>query len=228
MCGRFAQYSSGADLDAQFDAIPGEDPPPPRYNIAPGSALLAVRADLAGKRAFTTLHWGLIPSWAKDRKIGYRTINARAETVAEKPSFRAAFRHRRCLIPADGFYEWQATAAGKQPYFIARRDRQPFAFAGLWEQWTDPATGDRLDSATIIVTAANDLVRTIHDRMPVILSPVDYGVWLDPTLTEPEALKPLLQPFDPDLMMAHPVDRRINAPSQDDPALIEPLRAADR
>ncbi|WP_295406618.1 SOS response-associated peptidase, partial [uncultured Thiocystis sp.] len=125
MCGRFAQYCGSTDLEAQFGPSLDGVWPPPRYNIAPGSRLLAVRADSAGTRTFTTLHWGLIPRWAKDRKSGYRTSNARAETVAEKPSFRAAFRQRRCLIPADGFYEWQATGSGKQPYFIARRDRQP-------------------------------------------------------------------------------------------------------
>ncbi|AFL74949.1 SOS response-associated peptidase [Thiocystis violascens] len=222
MCGRFAQYLRGAELDAHFGASLDGALLPPRYNIAPGSLLLAVRADPAGTRTFATLHWGLIPSWAKDRNIGYRTINARAETVAEKPSFRAAFRQRRCLIPADGFYEWQATGSGKQPYFIARRDRQPFAFAGLWETWTDPGTGKRLDSATIIVTDANDVVSPIHDRMPVILTPAAYGVWLDPTRTRPETLTPLLKPCDPAPWFAYPVDRRVNTPSEDGPALIEP------
>lgn len=225
MCGRFAQYRSGTELEAQFGASFDGAWLPPQYNIAPGSLLLAVRADSAGPRTFTTLQWGLIPRWAKDRKIGYRTINARAETVAEKPSFRAAFRQRRCLIPADGFYEWQATGSGKQPYFIARRDRQPFAFAGLWESWTDPASGERLDSATIIVTQANALVRPIHDRMPVILSPADYGVWLDPTQTRAEALTPLLKPCDPEPMMAYPVDRRVNKPSEDDASLLDSLDA---
>ena len=225
MCGRFVQYRSGEDLEAQFGASFDGAWLPPRYNIAPGSQLLAVRADSAGTRTFTTLHWGLIPPWAKDRKIGYRTSNARAETVAEKPSFRAAFRQRRCLIPADGFYEWQATNSGKQPYFHTRQDRQPFAFAGLWESWTDPASGERLASATIIVTDANELVRAIHDRMPVILSPLEYGVWLDPTLTRVESLTPLLQPCDPALLMAYPVDRRVNKPSEDDASLLDPLDA---
>ncbi|WP_338115353.1 SOS response-associated peptidase [Thiocystis minor] len=196
---------SGTELEAQFGASFDGVWLPPRDNIAPGSQLLAVRADSAGPRTFTTFHWGLIPPWAKDRKIGYRTINARAETVAEKPSFRAAFRQRRCLIPADGFDEWQATGSGKQPSFIARRDRQPFAFAGLWETWTDPASGERIDSTTIIVTDANAVVRPIHDRMPVILSPADDEVWLDPGLTRPEPLQALLTPCDPTPLMAYPV-----------------------
>ena len=143
--------------------------------------------------------------------------------MAEKPAFRAAFRQRRCLIPADGFYEWQASATGKQPFFICRADRQPFAFAGLWESWSDPASGTLLESATLIVTAANDLVRPIHDRMPVILSPADYAIWLDPTETRPEVLKALLKPCNLAPMTAYPVDRRVNAPTQDDPALIDPL-----
>ena len=226
MCGRFAQYCGSMDLEAQFGASLDGAWPPPRDNIAPGSQLLAVRADSAGTRTFTTLQWGLIPRWAKDRQIGNRTINARAETVAEKPSFRAAFRQRRCLIPADGFYEWQASGSGKQPYFIARRDRQPFAFAGLWETWTDPASGARIDSTTIIVTDANDVVRPIHDRMPVILSPSDYRLWLDPGLNRPAPLQALLTPCDPAPLMAYPVDRRVNTPAQDDPALIEPWSAA--
>ena len=224
MCGRFAQFSSGAILEARFEATLGEEAPAPRYNIAPSTPLLAVRVNPAGERTFARLRWGLIPSWAKDRKIGFHMINARAETVAEKPAFRAAFRRRRCLIPADGFYEWQPTASGKQPSFICRADRQPFAFAGLWESWTDPDTGDRLDSATLIVTEANALVRPIHDRMPVILSPADYATWLDPTLTRPEPLMALLKPCDPALMTAYAVDRRVNSPTPDDPALIEPLR----
>ncbi len=219
MCGRFVQSRSAAELAARLGA---SSPvlPAPRDNIAPGTAIRAVRADPGGARQFARLHWGLIPAWAKDRQIGSRTINARAETVAEKPSFRAAFRQRRCLIPADGFYEWQATASGKQPWFIARRDGPPFAFAGLWETWTDPASGERLNSATIIVTEANALVRPIHDRMPVILSPTDEARWLDPGLTRSEPLQALLTPCDPEPMIAYPVSRRVNTPSQDDAGLI--------
>ncbi len=223
MCGRFAQYSSGEVLEASFGASLGAQTPAPRYNIAPGSALLAVRADPLGARSFTMLHWGLIPSWAKERKFGTRTINARAETVAEKPAFRAAFRRRRCLIPADGFYEWQATPTGKQPYFITRRDRLPMAFAGLWEVWTDSATGQEIASTTILVTAANALTRPIHDRMPVILSSADAGAWLDPTQAQPAPLIALLKAFDADSMQVYPVSRRVNVPTQDDATLIEPL-----
>jgi putative SOS response-associated peptidase YedK len=223
MCGRYAQYRSGGDLEIELDATFDGDAPLPRYNIAPGSPVLVCRADSTGARRLAMLHWGLIPSWSKDRKIAYRMINARAETVAEKPAFRAAFKHRRCLIPADGFYEWTATPSGKQPYFVSRADQSPIAFAGLWEHWTDQDTGEHVQSCTIIVTEANALVRAIHDRMPVILQPEDYGLWLDPRVTARAPLEPLLRPLDPELMSMHPVDRRVNRPQQDDPGLIEPI-----
>lgn len=228
MCGRFALFSAATLLEAQFEAAFDAEAPAPRYNIAPGSPLLAVRMGPTGERTFVRLHWGLIPSWAKDRKIGFHTINARAETVAEKPAFRAAFRRRRCLIPADGFYEWSPTPNGKQPYFIGRVDRQPLAFAGLWEAWTDPVSGALLESATLLVTEANARVSPIHDRMPVILVPTDYSVWLDPTLNQPEPLQALLEPCDPALLCAYPVARRVNAATQEGPALIEPLGEAPR
>ncbi len=223
MCGRFAQFSSGEDLASLFAATPEDDALPPRYNIAPGSRIRALCRGGDGRRVLTAFHWGLIPSWAKDRKLGYSTINARAETVADKPAFRAAFRHRRCLILADGFYEWQATDTGKQPYYIRPKDDQPFAFAGLWEAWTDRATGEIIRSATIIVTTANDLMRPIHDRMPVILDAEDQGVWLDPSTTSRETLQALLRPWDPAAMTAYPVTRRVNRPTEDDPSLIAPL-----
>ena len=150
--------------------------------------------------------WGLVPVWAKDVKLGYSTFNARAETVATKPTFRAAFRHRRCLVPADGFYEWQALAESKrkQPWFIARRDRDPLAFAGLWERWISPA-GDTLESCCIIVTNANALMRPIHERMPVILDPADWDAWLAPDARDPAALQALLQPYPADDLAAWPV-----------------------
>jgi putative SOS response-associated peptidase YedK len=228
MCGRYAQYRTGGDLESELGATFDGDAPSPRYNIAPGSQVLVCRADSTGARSFAMLHWGLIPSWSKDRKIGYRTINARAETVADKPAFRAALKHRRCLIPADGFYEWTTTPSGKQPYFISRADRRPIAFAGLWEHWTDQDTGEQVQSCTIIVTEANALVRAIHDRMPVILQPEDYGLWLDPRVRVREPLEPLLRPLDPELMAMHPVDRRVNRPQQDDPGLIEPIELESR
>ena len=225
MCGRFVLYSLGIDLEEQFEARFAAARPAPRYNILPGTHILIVRADASGRRAFGSALWGLIPSWAKDRKLGFRTINARAETLAEKPAFRAAFRRRRCLIPADGFYEWQATASGKQPYYFRGTDRRPLAFAGLWETWRDPATGESVLSATIVVTSANALVRPIHDRMPAILRPEHYGLWLDAGTTDPSALSPLLAPAAPEWLTLHPVSRRVSTPANDDASLIEPLVA---
>ncbi|MBK1718674.1 SOS response-associated peptidase [Thiocystis violacea] len=223
MCGRFAQFRPGPELEAWFETTPEEHPLPSRYNIAPGSAIRAARLDGDGRRLLSALRWGLIPSWARDRNLGYRTINARAETVADKPTFRAAFRHRRCLIPADGFYEWQATDTGKQPYYIRRKDDQPLALAGLWEEWTDRASGETIHSGTIIVTDANALMRPIHDRMPVILAPEDHAFWLDPGTASRPALRALLRPCDPDALIAYPVSRRVNKATEDDPSLIEPL-----
>ena len=146
------------------------------------------------QRQFVLLHWGLVPSWAKDPAIGNRMINARAETVADKPSFRRALRRRRCLIVADGFYEWQKVGKRRQPMFIHMRDDRPLAFAGLWEAW-EGADHSALESCTILTTAANDLVRPIHDRMPVIVAPEDYGRWLDPAVQKPEPILPLLRPL---------------------------------
>jgi putative SOS response-associated peptidase YedK len=166
--------------------------------------------------------WGLIPFWAKDEKIGYRTINARAETVDSKPAFRAAFRRRRCLIPASGFYEWQAGPQGKQPYCIHPKYRPLFALAGLYEHWRD-GTGQEIDSCTILVTQANPLIQPVHDRMPVILRPENYAAWLDPHTQDPAILKPLLRPTPSDEIDLYPVSKRVNSPKNDDPQCIAPL-----
>lgn len=166
-----------------------------------------------------TLRWGLIPSWADDPGIGARMINARSETVAEKPSFRRAFKDRRCLIPADGFYEWQRTNGGKQPYYFQTEDRRPFAFAGLWESWS--REGEEIHSCAILTTNANDLVGEIHPRMPVILPPEDYDLWLDPDARESDLLLPLLRPYPAGDMQAHPVSRKVNKPSNNDPGCVE-------
>ncbi len=188
----------------------------PRYNIAPSQQAPVVRADAAGGRTLGLLRWGLIPSWAKEAKIGYRMINARAETVAEKPAFRSAFRHRRCLVPADGFYEWRKQGTVKQPTRITRADGAPFAFAGLWERWRAP-DGALIDSFTIITTAANELLRPIHERMPVILDPADFGPWLEAGGVE------RLVPYTDAKLEAVPVSTRVNSPKHDDPACIAPL-----
>lgn len=193
----------------------------PRYNIAPTQPVAVVRAG-QGDRELAMLHWGLIPSWSKDAEIGARMINARGETVAEKPSFRAAFRARRCLILADGFFEWRRNGDRKQPYYIAMRDRRPFAFAGLWERWA-PAGGAPVESCTIVTTTPNEVLAPIHDRMPVILPPALHAAWLDPALKENERLQPMLQPLDASLMIAYPVSPRVNSPRNDDRDCIAPL-----
>lgn len=191
---------------------------PPRYNVAPTQEVAAVLGE-DDERHLEMLRWGLIPSWADDSGIGSRMINARSETVAEKPSFRKAFKERRCLIVADGFYEWQKTNDGKQPYYIRMRDGSPFAFAGLWESWGKH--GEEIRSCTILTTDANDLVGEVHHRMPVILPPENYDLWLDPDVREAEPLLDLLRPHPDDVMEAYPVSRRVNKPSNDEPGCIE-------
>ena len=222
MCGRFALYSKPKTLVRRFETetIPGMEP---RYNIAPSQTIPIVRTE-AGKRHFAMARWGLIPSWAKDTKIGYSTINARAETVAEKPAFRNAFKHRRCLIPADGFYEWQAIAGSKvkQPWFIALQDREPMVFAGLWERWRSPE-GEDLESCSIIVTEANELMKPIHDRMPVILAPEDWDAWLETDAKDAEGLQNLLKPYLAEGMTAWPVSTKVNSPRNDSAECVEAL-----
>jgi putative SOS response-associated peptidase YedK len=171
----------------------------------------------------TLLSWGLIPAWAKDPAMGRRMINARAETVAEKPAFRSAFRRRRCLIAADGYYEWRKTGKTKQPYYIRLKDERLFAFAGLWESWTGPDHSDSqpLETCTIITTRANELSQPIHDRMPAILRESDYDLWLDPAEQDRDRLTPLLEPYDSDLMIADPVSTLVNNPRNDKPGCIE-------
>jgi putative SOS response-associated peptidase YedK len=216
MCGRFTQFSSRDELARLFgfDADGAPDLPP-RYNVAPTQVVAVVRLD-DGRRALRPLRWGLIPSWAKDPAIGHAFINARAETVAEKPAFRAAFKARRCLIPTTGFYEW-APAGGKkkQPLHIRMLDGRPFALAGLWERWTD-AEGVPVETCTILTTAANDLLRPFHDRMPVILAPEGQATWLDPH-APPDALHALLRPYPAEAMTAVPVGTYVNSPRNEGP-----------
>jgi len=219
MCGR---YTLRTPVDVLAEGFEIEEYPsslPPNYNVAPTQEVAAVVEEIE-KRKLEMFHWGLIPSWAKDPAIGNKMINARAETVAEKPSFRSAFKKRRCLILADGFYEWQKTDNGKQPYHIKMQDDSPFAFAGLWEVWDK--YGEEIRSGTIITTDANDLMNEIHHRMPVILHPEDYGLWLDPDFDEKEALTALLKPYPSDAMEAYPVSRRVNKPANNEPSVLEP------
>lgn len=221
MCGRYTLHTDLQTIEAHFHIQTNQGQLSPRYNIAPSQAVLGVRMGSTG-RELTLLHWGLVPFWAKDTKIGYRTINARAETVASKPAFRAAFRRRRCLLAADGFYEWQAQSGGKQPFYITLRDRGLFAFAGLWEQWRG-ANDEALESCTLIVTEANALMRPIHHRMPVILDPSDYATWLDPATDTKRELEALLKPYPSESMVAYPVSREVNNPKHTDASCITPL-----
>jgi putative SOS response-associated peptidase YedK len=222
MCGRF---TLSRDIEAIADRFNAPAPPAdwlsikPRYNIAPTQSVIVVGDD--GQRYLKQMRWGLIPSWAKDPSVGNRMINARAETLAEKPSFRAALKKRRCIIPADGFYEWQKLGKVKQPVHIVLKCREPFAFAGLWETWTSP-DGEEVKSCTIITTEANELLKGVHDRMPVILTKEAESIWLDPKIQEPEQLLPLLKPYQPELMEFYPVSRAVNSPSNDSPDCIVP------
>ncbi len=208
----------------------------PRYNIAPTQEILAVRVEPAnGERQAAMLRWGRIPSWSKQAHAGPPMINARGETIAEKPSFRTAVRRRRCLIPADGFYEWQKIAAStssksgrKQPYYIHYRDDRPFAFAGLWETWrAKAAAADALaiESCTIVTTSASQALATLHDRMPVILEPGDYELWLDPAVDDPAAVQHLVAPNEDEAIVAEPVSTHVNRVANDDPRCVQVQRA---
>ncbi len=181
--------------------------------------LPVIRQRPSGERIVQTLRWGLLPSWAKDETIANRLINARAETLAEKPSFRSAYRKRRCIVPADGFYEWAKRPDGKQPYYIHASDGSILAFAGLWERWTRPDDGDVIDSFTIVTTAANGRVHPLHDRMPVILAPEAVASWLDPA-SEPEAVSDLLGPCPDAWLALHPVTRAVGNVRNEGPELI--------
>ena len=230
MCGRFTLRTPVKDVVAAFDVLATDfaDVLPlfAHYNIAPTQQVVAVRTDPSvGGRQLVPLRWGLVPSWADDPAIGNRMINARAETVASKPSFRAAFKSRRCLVVADGFYEWQKRGASKQPYYIQLRDGRPFGLAGLWERWRHD--DQAIESCTIITTEANELMRPLHDRMPVILPREEYASWLDPRPDRGDVLRKLLRPYPPEDMTAYPVSTIVNNPRNDVPQCVESLPAGD-
>jgi putative SOS response-associated peptidase YedK len=216
MCGRFSLGASAATLASHFN-VQESLASTGRYNIAPSQEVLTVVQPSGSTRQVRRMRWGLIPSWAKDPAIGTQLINARAETVATKPAFRVPLRERRCLILTDGFYEWESQGRRKQPWFIRMQDGRPFAFAGLWDQWTDPA-GRGVESCTIITTTPNDLIRRFHHRMPAILSPRDYDLWLDVQVRDVARLLSLLAPHPPEEMTAHPVSPLVNNPTNDSPA----------
>lgn len=249
MCGRFALRAPVSVIAEQFSLL--EVPElQPRFNIAPTQPVAVVRAvpDAGGKgdspifashlprehgarpsakigtvpRQLAMLRWGLIPSWADEPAIGNRLINARAEGVAEKPAFRAAFRRRRCLVVADGFYEWKREGKRRQPFFIRMANDRPFGFAGLWESWEGP-DHSALETCTLLTTDANSVVRPVHDRMPVIIGPEDYDQWLDLANEQPQPLLPLLHPYSPERMEAYPVSTLVNSPAHEDPRCVEPI-----
>lgn len=220
MCGRFAQRQPARKLAAEFKVEIAEELEA-RYNIAPTQKIMAIRSAGAEREA-VWLKWGLVPSWAKDTSMGARLINARSETVGEKPAFREAFRRRRCIIPADGFYEWQRRGQQKQPFFFHLHEKRPFGFAGLWEQWKGEA-GKTIESCTILTTGANDVLRPMHDRMPVILHREDYALWLDEDERKRALLKELLRPYPAEEMNAYPVSLMVNSPRNQGVRLIEQL-----
>jgi len=221
MCGRYTLTTSAERLARWFQL---DDTPPPfeGYNISPTQSVPVVRIDPTTidhkKRQMIMLHWGMIPFWAKNHTIGNRLINARSEHVADKPSFKNAFRKRRCLVVADGFYEWQKRGSHNQPYLVRMANQEPYAFAGLWEHWNDPQ-GNPIESCTIMTTGANELMKPIHHRMPVIVDPIDYDHWLDPQSPGPFNL---LQPYPPNLLTAVAVSTHVNNPHHDDPACLQP------
>jgi putative SOS response-associated peptidase YedK len=225
MCGRFS-FHQAPETVAEWFKLAGIPQIKPRYNIAPTQSVPTVlQQEETQERQFQMMRWGLIPSWSKDMKMGAKLINARSETVAEKPSFRSPFRRRRCWILADGFYEWETTDSGKQPFYFQLQEGQPFAFAGLWERWQSPE-GEVIESCTILTTAANELMRRIHVRMPVILSPTSRDRWLDPA-TPPEELHPLLTPYDSQAMICYPVSRMVNTPKTDSQDCVQPIAALE-
>ncbi len=218
MCGRFTLRQSASEVRKHFDldAVPAFEP---RFNIAPTQPVLALRRMAETKEA-VLLRWGLVPSWASDLSIGNRLINARAESITEKPSFRAAFQRRRCLIVADGFYEWQTVGGKKQPVHFRFRDGRLFTLAGLWEKWNGPG-GPAVESCTILTTSANELVRPLHERMPVVLGPEHRDEWLDPHFGDTTALQSWLKPWPAEEMTSVPANMRVNNPRNEGPACLE-------
>ncbi|HUB27762.1 MAG TPA: SOS response-associated peptidase [Tepidisphaeraceae bacterium] len=224
MCGRYVRRSPLQQVVELFGAIPESAGlvDAPQYNVAPTQNVLAVRIDAAGKRTVGEFRWGLIPAWADDPAIGNRMINARAETVAEKPAFRAAFKARRCIVPANGFYEWKATGKRKQPYYIHRRDDRLFGIAGLWESWKQGE--QKIESCVILTTAANNLMRPIHERMPVILAESEFETWLNPK-AKVDGLMGLLRPYSTHDLEAYMVGMGVNNPRNNKAGCMERTEA---
>lgn len=221
MCGRFSIAEEIQLLQSQFQFEFAEEVTP-RYNVAPSQKILTVVSD-KGRRQGKQMKWGLVPYWAQDEKIGYKMINARSEGIDLKPSFKHAFKRRRCLILADGFYEWKATEEGKQPYRFVMKDKMPFAIAGLWETWTKGK--ELLTTCTIITTAANEVTANVHDRMPVILPEDSYDGWLNPKFDDVNTLKTMLTPYPAELMDKYRVSTLVNSPKNDLADILSPLNS---
>lgn len=219
MCGRFVQANEAERYATLLNAQSLQGLPP-RYNVAPSLPVMAVKETLWQERVLVTMRWGLIPHWAKTAKSRYSMINARAETIADKPAYRDAFRHHRCLIPVDGFYEWHA-ADGKQPYYVHRHDGEPLVLAGIWDHWDDPA-GGHIDSCSIVVTAADEQMSPIHERMPLILPPSSWASWLDTNLNDRVVLEQLMAEATAPPLEIYPISRRVNSPRNEGVELIRP------
>lgn len=221
MCGRFT-FALSPELLMEIFGVTVYEPFPARYNIAPTQQVWIIRDTATEGRYLSQVKWGLVPSWAKDAAIGSRMINARCETIHEKPAFRHGIRARRCIIPASGFFEWAATPAGKRPHYLTMRDESPLALAGIWDAWKSPQ-GELLESCSILTTAANSLVATLHDRMPVILHQSEFDLWLDRSVNNPDKLKRLYQPYPAELMREWEVSTIVNSASHETPETIVPL-----
>ncbi len=221
MCGRFTLHLPPELLAEIFGLV--EVPVfPARYNIAPTQNVAVIRNAGGGRGRLDFMYWGLIPPWAKDRSIGQKMINARAETVHEKPAFRQAIRFRRCLVPASGFFEWRHEDKGKIPIYISLKDGSPMIFAAIWESWKS-LEGEIMESCSILTTSSTELIEPLHDRMPVSLHLPERGPWLDPEITDPAKLRHLFRPFPPELMEMYPVSPLVNSPRNDSPDLIKPV-----
>ncbi len=223
MCGRFSLSVSLELLEGAFE-LTGLPEHSPRYNVAPAQPVALIRRPTpTSERQWDRLSWGLLPAWAKDPKV-HRPINARTDTVAEKPTFRSAFRQRRCLVPADAFFEWQTQGSKKQPFCFRMADHGLFAFGGLWERWEGPE-GQVIETFNLLTTEPNELVATVHDRMPVIIRPADYDRWLDPAVRDPAAIFGMIGSYPARAMIAYPVDQRVGSVQFDAPECLVPIEA---
>jgi putative SOS response-associated peptidase YedK len=227
VCGRYRLSRRKQIVEEYFDSVSNEPDWAPRYNIAPTQPVPVTRQNPKEPvRELALMRWGLIPSWARNSSVAAPMINARSETASTKPAFRDALRFRRCLIPADGFYEWQGTGKSKQPYCFEINEGELFAFAGLWDRWKD-SSGNAVETCSILTTTPNAVTSAVHDRMPVILDPGNYDLWLDPGMRDASAVSDLLEPYDPRRMRCFPISTRINHVSNDDEECCAPVELAE-